>query len=669
GVDHHVGPLQGRKTVRVWASVRAAVLAAPGAARREVIDSGRALAEAAGALTLTVHGRPADHELPLSSLLTLLDAVSDHIEALGEDEAASLRAALDLRGDDVDPRAVRLALWRLLSDVAATRPVAVLVQDSDQVDEVSRDVLAFALGRLDTDDVVVLVAAAPGDDHGLVAVCDRRIELEAAPDATLDLARLGHSTGQGQVAAVAEQLAAPHDGRVDTLVARSAAARWLGGDGAAVADLRSAAELADAADRPMIDALFADAALASGQARTCLQVAAGVLRQTTEGPAAELAGALLVLTGQVDPQPFLDHHPDRIGPDAGPVEVRGATRRAEVQLRFGQLDDAVETLRGLGPDATPWDPAETVALRARALSLRGEPVAAVHLLDEVLDRLPTAARLARAVVGQEQAFARFLLGEVEDAVAALDQVIPLFARARMTRFEAAARLTAGRLAWAMGRTDNGLASLAQARRLDPTGPIGDLVVALVEAGRERDAHAFLDAATDAPTRWRVSLDVLRARANLSDTADGIDRLVAILRERGYAVPLAEVLADRAAWHHRRERWDEVLRSVEEAIKLVIPLGLAGWVPRLDRLEPPASAAASEAAVPEVLQELTAAERRVALAVSRGLTNKAAAQELYVSVKTIDSHLQRIYPKLGVRSRGELAAVVLGATGEPAQRTA
>ena len=62
-------------------------------------------------------------------------------------------------------------------------------------------------------------------------------------------------------------------------------------------------------------------------------------------------------------------------------------------------------------------------------------------------------------------------------------------------------------------------------------------------------------------------------------------------------------------------------------------------------------------MPQALAPLTDAERRVALAVSRGLTNKEAAAELFVSVKTIDSHLQRIYPKLFVRSRGELAVLV------------
>jgi DNA-binding NarL/FixJ family response regulator len=52
--------------------------------------------------------------------------------------------------------------------------------------------------------------------------------------------------------------------------------------------------------------------------------------------------------------------------------------------------------------------------------------------------------------------------------------------------------------------------------------------------------------------------------------------------------------------------------------------------------------------------LTATETRVAELVARGLTNKAVAAELFVSDRTIEGHLSRIYTKLGVRSRTELA---------------
>jgi DNA-binding CsgD family transcriptional regulator len=53
--------------------------------------------------------------------------------------------------------------------------------------------------------------------------------------------------------------------------------------------------------------------------------------------------------------------------------------------------------------------------------------------------------------------------------------------------------------------------------------------------------------------------------------------------------------------------------------------------------------------------LTPQEQSVAALVARGKTNKETALELYVSVKTIQYHLTRIYAKLGISSRSELAA--------------
>jgi DNA-binding CsgD family transcriptional regulator len=53
--------------------------------------------------------------------------------------------------------------------------------------------------------------------------------------------------------------------------------------------------------------------------------------------------------------------------------------------------------------------------------------------------------------------------------------------------------------------------------------------------------------------------------------------------------------------------------------------------------------------------LTPTERRVAELVAQGRPTKEVASELFVSVKTVEGHLSRIYAKLGVRSRAELAA--------------
>ena len=57
--------------------------------------------------------------------------------------------------------------------------------------------------------------------------------------------------------------------------------------------------------------------------------------------------------------------------------------------------------------------------------------------------------------------------------------------------------------------------------------------------------------------------------------------------------------------------------------------------------------------------LTATERRVADLIAGGATNKDAAAALFVSVRTIETHVASIYRKLGVRTRAELARRLSG----------
>jgi DNA-binding CsgD family transcriptional regulator len=60
------------------------------------------------------------------------------------------------------------------------------------------------------------------------------------------------------------------------------------------------------------------------------------------------------------------------------------------------------------------------------------------------------------------------------------------------------------------------------------------------------------------------------------------------------------------------------------------------------------------AAPVDASGITAAEARVAELVAAGRTNREVAGELFMSPKTVEAHLSRIYRKLGVRSRAELA---------------
>jgi DNA-binding NarL/FixJ family response regulator len=54
-------------------------------------------------------------------------------------------------------------------------------------------------------------------------------------------------------------------------------------------------------------------------------------------------------------------------------------------------------------------------------------------------------------------------------------------------------------------------------------------------------------------------------------------------------------------------------------------------------------------------ELSATELQVAELIAQGMSNRAAAAELFVTVRTIESTLTKIYSKLGVQSRTQLAS--------------
>ncbi|HWN22208.1 MAG TPA: helix-turn-helix transcriptional regulator [Gaiellaceae bacterium] len=62
-------------------------------------------------------------------------------------------------------------------------------------------------------------------------------------------------------------------------------------------------------------------------------------------------------------------------------------------------------------------------------------------------------------------------------------------------------------------------------------------------------------------------------------------------------------------------------------------------------------------------DLTPAEARVAALVAEGRTNKEVAAKLFISVHTVEAALTRVYSKLGVRSRTELAGKMASVGGE------
>jgi len=112
------------------------------------------------------------------------------------------------------------------------------------------------------------------------------------------------------------------------------------------------------------------------------------------------------------------------------------------------------------------------------------------------------------------------------------------------------------------------------------------------------------------------------------------------------------LGERLRRAKRRKDADRWLRAAADTF------GRLGAAPWAERASAELEAAGGERPVHQgtIATHLTAQELQIALAVAKGATNREAGIALFLSEKTIETHLSSVYRKLGVRRRAELAAL-------------
>jgi DNA-binding CsgD family transcriptional regulator len=187
---------------------------------------------------------------------------------------------------------------------------------------------------------------------------------------------------------------------------------------------------------------------------------------------------------------------------------------------------------------------------------------------------------------------------------------------------------------------------------------GDEIEALVALG-ELEAAAELIASVESQGRdlsrprllalaWRGRGMLEAARGEAAKAADAFARALAeherleLPLERGRTL-IAYGVALRRGRQKRSAR-----TTLEEAAAIFEALGAQAWLERArNELARVSGRAPSRG-------ELTPTERRVAQLAAAGKANKEIAAELYVTVRTVETHLTKIYEKLAIRSRGGLA---------------
>ena len=103
-----------------------------------------------------------------------------------------------------------------------------------------------------------------------------------------------------------------------------------------------------------------------------------------------------------------------------------------------------------------------------------------------------------------------------------------------------------------------------------------------------------------------------------------------------------------AAQRRAKRRREARETLEEALALFERIGAALWA---ERARAELKRISGRAATPGAL---TPAEERVAALVAEGKTNREVAAALFLSDRTVEGHLSRIFGKLGVKHRAEVA---------------
>ena len=232
-----------------------------------------------------------------------------------------------------------------------------------------------------------------------------------------------------------------------------------------------------------------------------------------------------------------------------------------------------------------------------------------------------------------------------------------------------ARRVLGLLALSEGDAESAVSELTEAvRLLEQIGfanpgsvpALPDAVEALAGFGDEAAAGKLLErldreaeslgnelaSALAARARGHVLLAAGKAgaaEAPLEDAAASFDRL-------GYGPDAARALLVRGRALLRGGRRRAAAETLAAARGRFAAMGAVLWEAR-------AAEELERAAPGRVSGELTAAEQRVAALAAQGLRNREIGQALFMSVATVEAHLTRIYRKLDLRSRSDLARLL------------
>lgn len=221
----------------------------------------------------------------------------------------------------------------------------------------------------------------------------------------------------------------------------------------------------------------------------------------------------------------------------------------------------------------------------------------------------------------------------------------------------------------LGRYVDALAAAQLACAYEDLGLFGWALVELVEAGVRSDHREIASEALrrleertqPVATDWALGIQA-RSRALLSD-GDAAEALYREAIERlgrtRIAIHLARARLVYGEWLRREHRRVDAREHLRAAHEMFARMGAAAFAERARR-ELSATGETVRKRTVETLDELTAQEAQVARLAREGHTNSQIAAQLFLSPRTVEYHLHKVFTKLGISSRAELRGALPGA---------
>jgi DNA-binding CsgD family transcriptional regulator len=194
--------------------------------------------------------------------------------------------------------------------------------------------------------------------------------------------------------------------------------------------------------------------------------------------------------------------------------------------------------------------------------------------------------------------------------------------------------------------------------------VADLAVAAVRADRRMEGCDVIENALgrlDGRASARLEQLIARARGILAGpdvTEAHFDKALADPAGDQWPFERAQLQLDHGEWMRRRRRINDAKAVLTEALGTFQRLGARSWAERAQAELRACGVAVTRApGEPDALAELTPQQRQIVRLASDGLTDREIADRLFLSPRTVSSHLYRSYPKLGVASRHQLRDVI------------